>query len=664
MTNALPLAAEAADIAVSATDAGSQLPRWDLSRDFYASPRDPKLAQDIQDALEQVRAFEQTYKRTIINLNGDEMADMYDALAPIYSLVGNIYRYSSLLESIDATNPDVRWMSGWVGEQLAPLGQHLLFMTLEMSKIPPEELERRMQESPRLAAFESTIRDHLQGRKYLLSDDKEQLLVQLSAVGDNSIADFLEEDRVRWRYELNGESLTETQLGKYTTAADEATRKAAMEARYKTLEDKKHLPVAAMNGLIQEMRVRNEQIRGYDGPMASRNASNQVGATEVEAMIEAVKENYVNASHRYLALKAELLGKAAGEKLNYWDEPAPLPTANGQEVTISWEEARDIVLETFYSFSQEFGDIAKEFFDNNWIDAEPRAGKRGGAFSMSGTKTMHPFVLVNYQGRPDDVSTLAHELGHAIHQTLEARKQHALELGTPLTLAETASIFAEELTFRKLMERIPDVEAKIRLLADSIEGGLGTIDRQTQYVEFERRIHAERAEQGPLSAERFGEIWSEVWHERTGGQITPMEGFENDWTRIPHIFRTPFYVYAYTFGNLLVNALITNFDQAADKEAFVAKYTELLASGGTRPYEELLEMFGLDASNKQFWKDGLAVLNHKISELEVLVQQQRDAAKAEAAAPANDNAVTVIAGDEATRSDLAKAVEQQDSRAA
>ncbi len=376
----------------------------------------------------------------------------------------------------------------------------------------------------------------------------------------------------------------------------------------KGLEENVELFALITNTLAKDKEI-EDRWRKFERPQTSRNLGNQLEDEVVDALSKSVQAAYPDLSHRYYRLKANWFGKKV---LNYWDRNAPLPEAD--ETLISWPEARKIVLDAYERFSPELASVGKQFFDNSWIDAPARPGKAAGAFAHPTVPSAHPYLLLNYKGRPRDVMTLAHELGHGVHQVLASSQGH-LKCETPLTLAETASVFGEMLTFRSLLERETNAKRLKSMLAAKVEDMLNTVVRQIAFYEFELRVHTERRA-GEISTDRIGKIWLEVQHESLGPAIRLHEEYKYYWTYIPHFIHAPFYVYAYAFGDCLVNSLYAQY-QKGDEE-FAERYLEMLRAGGTLHHKALLKPFGLDASVPEFWATGLNVISGLIDELEAL----------------------------------------------
>jgi oligoendopeptidase F len=408
------------------------------------------------------------------------------------------------------------------------------------------------------------------------------------------------------RFEVDGKELSLEPTLNLLLDPHEKNRKHAAKALAKVFKDNIRLFTLITNTLAKDKEI-SDRWRGFGDVADSRHLSNRVERDVVDALVAAVRDAYPKLSHRYYAMKAKWLGM---DKLKYWDRNAPLPEEPKQ--IIGWNDARDTVLTAYGDFSPRMAEIAGRFFDDGWIDAPVREGKQQGAFSHPTVPSAHPYVLLNYQGKPRDVMTLAHELGHGVHQVL-AGKQGALMAPTPLTLAETASVFGEMLTFRKLLDQAPSARERKALLAAKVEDMLNTVVRQIAFYCFERQVHTERRE-GELTSERLGEIWMDVQRESLGPAIELKPEYETFWSYIPHFIHAPFYVYAYAFGDCLVNSLYAVYEKA--DAGFAERYLEMLSAGGTKHHRELLKPFGLDASEPHFWSMGLKVIEGFIDELE------------------------------------------------
>ena len=410
------------------------------------------------------------------------------------------------------------------------------------------------------------------------------------------------------RFKIGGKSLGIEQALNFMQDPDGKKRKLAAEALGKTFKENLRPFTMITNTLAKDKEI-SDRWRGFKDVADARHLSNRVEPEVVEALVEAVRAAYPKLSHRYYALKAKWFGK---KSLAYWDRNAPLPKV--EQRTIPWDTARSTVLDAYGKFSPKMAEVADRFFTNAWIDAPVRAGKQPGAFAHPTVPSAHPYVLLNYQGKPRDVMTLAHELGHGVHQVLAA-PNGPLMAPTPLTLAETASVFGEMLTFKKLLAATTDKKQRKAMLAAKVEDMINTVVRQIAFYSFERKVHLERRN-GELTADKICELWMSVQSESLGPAIELKEGYETFWTYIPHFIHSPFYVYAYAFGDCLVNSLYAVYEKS--NEGFAERYLAMLAAGGTKHHSELLKPFGLDATDPKFWDGGLSVIAGMIDELERL----------------------------------------------
>jgi oligoendopeptidase F len=596
------LATQPADAALGA------LPEWNLA-DLYPGMDSPALAADLARAQTDSVAFETAYKGKLEALARDGgLVEAIVACETLEELLGRIISYAGLVYSGDTTDPVGAKFYGDVQQKITDAGTHLLFFTLELNRIEDSVLETAMQADARLAHYRPWIEDVRKEKPYQLEDRVEQLFHEKSVTGRGAWNRLFDETMASLRFDVNGEELTLEPTLNLMQDPDEAKRKAASDALAATFKENIRLFTLVTNTLAKDKEI-SDRWRGFEDVAASRHLANRVEPEVVDALVAAVREAYPRLSHRYYKLKAKWFGKDA---LDHWDRNAPLPKVPGR--TIPWTEARDTVLSAYGDFAPEMAEIARKFFDKNWIDAPVRPGKSPGAFAHPTVPSVHPYVLLNYQGKTRDVMTLAHELGHGVHQVLAA-PQGALMAPTPLTLAETASVFGEMLTFRALLDSQTDPIQRKAMLASKVEDMINTVVRQIAFYSFERKVHIARRE-GELTSDQLNAIWMEVQIESLGPAIRLGSGYETFWTYIPHFIHSPFYVYAYAFGDCLVNSLYAVYRQS--ESGFQEKYFDLLKAGGTKHHSELLAPFGLDATDPSFWQKGLSVLEGFISELEAM----------------------------------------------
>lgn len=593
----------------AATRSAEVLPEWNLS-DLYSSMTAPELAADLERADQDCAAFETQYKGKLAGLLADPDAGaMLGAAVKRYEeiddLLGRIAAYGSLTYAGDTCDPVRAKFYGDIQERLTDATTHLLFFTLEFNQLDDAALDAAMAD-PALGHYRPWIEDLRKDKPYQLDDKVEQLFHEKSTPSRGAWGRLFDETMSGLRFDVNGAQLAIEPTLNLLQDQDPAVRANAAAALAHGLGANTRLFALITNTLAKDKEI-SDRWRGFSDVAASRHLANRVEKEVVDAMVDAIQASYPRLSHRYYALKARWFGK---DRLNYWDRNAPLPRVDTRD--IPWSEARATILGAYDAFSPRMADIARTFFERDWIDAPVRPGKSPGAFAHPTVPSAHPYVLLNYQGKPRDVMTLAHELGHGVHQVLAAR-QGALMAPTPLTLAETASVFGEMLTFRRLLTQAETPQARKVMLAQKVEDMINTVVRQTAFYSFERLVHTERRT-GELTPERIGALWLKVQSESLGPAIHLGSGYEAYWTYIPHFIHSPFYVYAYAFGDCLVNSLYAVYEQAP--EGFAERYLDMLAAGGTLHHGPLLAPFGLDARDPAFWQTGLTLIDSMITELE------------------------------------------------
>ncbi|MEW5423269.1 M3 family oligoendopeptidase [Amorphus sp. 3PC139-8] len=608
MTLVHPRSLAASDAALAAGDTG-RLPEWNLA-DLYPAIDAPEVTDDLASVASDCAAFEEAYKGKLAELaagpnGGAALASVIAAYEAIDERLGRLFSYAGLVYAGDTTDAKRAKFYGDVQDKLTAATTHLLFFTLELNLIDEAVLDAALAD-PALAHYRPWIEDVRKERPYQLDDKLERLFHEKSVTSRGAFNRLFDETMAGLSVEVDGETLTLEQALNKLQDTSGAVRKAAAEALSGVFQDNIRTFTLITNTLAKDKEI-SDRWRGFEDVADSRHLANRVEREVVDALVAAVHEAYPRLSHRYYAMKAGWLGK---DKLDFWDRNAPLPDADDR--IIPWNEAREQVLSAYGRFSPDMAALAERFFENGWIDAPPRPGKAPGAFAHPTVPSVHPYVLLNYQGRTRDVMTLAHELGHGVHQLLAA-PNGALMAPTPLTLAETASVFGEMLTFQSLLASAETKDKRRTMLAAKVEDMLNTVVRQIAFYTFERRIHLERRE-GELTAERIGEIWLEVQRESLGPAIRLSEGYETYWSYIPHFIHSPFYVYAYAFGDCLVNSLYAVYEKA--EEGFQERYFDMLRAGGTKHHSELLAPFGLDARDPSFWHKGLGVIERMIDELE------------------------------------------------
>jgi oligoendopeptidase F len=596
---------------LSATVKAEKLPEWNLS-DLYSGIDAPEIASDLAKMDAECVAFETDYKGKLAERTAGEggglwLVEAVKRFEAIDDLAGRLGSYAGLVHAGDSLDPAISKFYGDVSERLTNASVRLLFFSLELNRIDDAVIERAML-TPELGHYRPWIEDQRKDKPYQLEDRIEQLFHEKAQSGHTAWNRLFDQTISALRFKVSGKELAIEPALSLLQDRDGKKRKAAAEAMAKTFKANERAFALITNTLAKDKEI-SDRWRGFEDVADSRHLSNRVERDVVEALVAAVRAAYPKLSHRYYRLKADWFKK---KTLPYWDRNAPLPFAATGKVT--WRDAKGMVLSAYRGFSPEMAGIAERFFTDRWIDAPVRPGKAPGAFSHPTTPSAHPYVLMNYQGRPRDVMTLAHELGHGVHQVLAA-KNGALMAPTPLTLAETASVFGEMLTFRRLLGETKSSKQRQALLAGKVEDMINTVVRQIAFYTFERAVHTER-KNGELTAKRIGEIWLSVQSESLGPAIDIRPGYENFWMYIPHFIHSPFYVYAYAFGDCLVNSLYGAYENA--QEGFAERYLAMLSAGGTKHYSELLKPFGLDAKDPKFWDGGLSVIAGMIDELEAL----------------------------------------------
>jgi oligoendopeptidase F len=588
--------------AVSST--ADALPAWDLA-DLYPAPDALQVEADFTAADKRAQAFAGAYAGKLAGLSGTTLAAAIAEYEQIEEVLGRLLSYAQLLFAGDSTDAAIGRFYQSVNERATTISSHLLFFSLELNRLDDAALEGKLAE-PALAFWRPWLRDLRVFRPHQLADDLEKLLHEKEVTGHSAWNRLFDETMAGMRVDVSGESLTVTDALNKLSDQDRAVREAAGRAIGTAFGERVKLFSLITNTLAKDKEI-IDTWRHYPRPGSARNRANMVEDEVVDALVTAVRNDYPRLAHRYYRMKAKWLGLP---KLMHWDRNAPLPDDDDRQ--IDWPEARQRVLSAYGAFSPELASVGKRFFDAPWIDARLRPGKSGGAFAHPTVPSAHPYLLLNYHGRTRDVMTLAHELGHGVHQVLAGDSQGYLMSGTPLTLAETASVFGEMLTFRALLDAADPKQRRI-MLAAKVEDMLNTVVRQIAFYRFETLLHDERRS-GELLPERIGELWLQIQTESLGPAFDFTPEYNVFWAYVPHFIHSPFYVYAYAFGDCLVNALYSVFQ--GGHPGFQAKYLDMLRAGGSKRHKELLAPFGLDASDPAFWKKGLDVIAGFIDELE------------------------------------------------
>lgn len=586
----------------------SLLPEWRLE-DLYASMDAPELAADFERAHKQSVAFEEKWKgKLAVAASKGQLGIAVQSFEELQELMGRIGSYAGLLYTGDTSDPERVKFYGDAQQRLTDASSHLLFFGLELNLLEDEQLQNALRDDALAAKYRPWLEDLRKEKPFQLEDRVEQLFHEKALTSSSAFNRLFDETTNGLRFVINGDELPLERAFNHLQDANETRRATAFKSIAAVFKENIRTFSLITNTLAKDKEI-SDRWRGFEDVADSRHLDNRVEREVVDALVAAVRESYPRISHRYYAMKAKWLGM---DKLQAWDRNAPLPET--PDALVEWPEAKNVVLSAYHGFLPEMADIARQFFDKNWIDAPAREGKAPGAFAHPTVPSAHPYVLLNYLGKPRDVMTLAHELGHGVHQVL-AGDQGALMASTPLTLAETASVFGEMLTFRSMLDKVEDRRERKAMLAQKAEDMINTVVRQIAFYQFERKVHEERRN-GEITVEQLGQFWMEVQSESLGPAVELNDGYENFWAYIPHFIHSPFYVYAYAFGDCLVNSLYAVYQNS--ESGFQDKYMDMLKAGGTKHHSALLAPFGLDATDPDFWKKGLSVIESIIDELEAM----------------------------------------------
>ncbi|NKX37961.1 M3 family oligoendopeptidase [Tritonibacter mobilis] len=601
----LPFPVRDANASSGSGDLG-KLPEWDLS-DLYAGEDAPELSRDLDWLQKECAGFAADYEGKLADLDADGLLTCVHRNEKINNIAGRIMSYAGLRYYQLTTDADRAKFLSDVQEKVTIFTTPLVFFTLEINRIEDASLDALFAANADLARYKPVF-DRIRAMKpFQLSDELERFMHDLGIVGD-AWEKLFDETIAGLTFEIDGEELGIEATLNFLTEQDRSKREAAARELARVFADNIKIFARVHNTQAKEKEI-IDRWRGMPSPQMGRHLSNDVEPEVVEALREAVVAAYPKLSHRYYELKRKWLGL---DRMQVWDRNAPLPMETTR--IVDWDEARATVMEAYEAFDPRMGELAEPFFDKGWIDAGVKPGKAPGAFAHPTVTNVHPYVMLNYLGKPRDVMTLAHELGHGVHQVLAADQGEMLS-STPLTLAETASVFGEMLTFRRMLEKAKTKEERKVLLAGKVEDMINTVVRQIAFYDFECKLHAARAE-GELTPEDINALWMSVQAESLGEGFDFMEGYETFWAYIPHFVHSPFYVYAYAFGDGLVNALYSVYAEGA--EGFEDKYFDLLKAGGSKHHKELLAPFGLDASDPKFWDKGLSMISGLIDQLEAM----------------------------------------------
>ncbi|MDQ2700127.1 MAG: M3 family oligoendopeptidase [Actinomycetota bacterium] len=575
----------------------------DLLAGIEADSPEAAVAELLDEADSAADRFAANYEGKVAELDGDGLIAAMETLAEISDLAGRALNFAHLRFAADTADPENGALLQMGSERATSIQTKLIFFDLEWAALDDARAEELLA-TPGLEFCEHHLRLERRYRDHLLSGPEEKIITELSVTGGGAWSRLFDELTSAIRVELPGQDepvsldIALSQLHD----PDREVRRSTAEAITTSLQPGLRTRAYVFNTLLQEKAIK-DRLRKYPHWLATRNLSNEASDESVQALVEAVKGRYEMARSWYRT-KAKLLGI---DKLADYDRMAAIAT---DEEKIEWDEGRNIVQEAFSSLAPEAGGIVEEFFEGRWIDAPPGPNKRGGAFSASTVPSVHPYVMLNYTDKRRDVLTLAHELGHGVHQTLAGRKQGIFHQDTPLTVAETASVFAEELVFGRLLEAEKDPASRLGLLSESVEGQIATIHRQIAMNQFEDRVHTARRAEGELSVERFNELWTETQVEMLGDSVEVTEGYGSWWSYVPHFIGSPGYVYAYSYGQLLALSVYRLYEERGDE--IVPGYLEMLSAGGSKSPEDLGKLVGVDLTDPAFWDNGLDLVARQI----------------------------------------------------
>jgi len=589
---------------------GAEQITWDLS-DLYSAIDDPAIDRDLDQADALAHELAQQYQGRIADLSAEEMHHLLKAYEQIYELSRKVSSYAQLAWSVNTEDTARGALLQKAIERSSRLNQKLVFVELEWANAPDDVAEALISD-PHLAHYRHWLEVARRYRPYLLSEAEEKILAEKAITGQAAWSRFFDEVHGAARYDFDGESLPQQNILAKLYDPDRAVRRRAAASLTAGLKRLSRTSTYVFNTILAD-KASDDRLRGYPSWISARNMDNQVDDETVEALIQATTSRY-DIVARYYRLKRRLLDL---DELFDYDRYAPLPAADRRYL---WRESHELVLDAYRRFHPRMAEIAGNFFEKRWIDAAVRPGKRSGAYSHPVVPSVHPYVFLNYQATSRDVMTLAHELGHGVHQTL-AGVQGLLQAGTPLTMAETASVFGEMLVFQDLMSRETDPEVRLAILVGQIENSFATVFRQISLNRFEEAIHTARRKEGELTTGRFNQLWLETQRAMFGDSVTMTEDYGIWWSYIPHFIHTPGYVYAYAFGELLVLALYARYEE--DGSSFADAYLDMLAAGGSDWPHEIVKPLGVDLTDPNFWHNGLKILEDMVVEAEELAASER-----------------------------------------
>lgn len=587
----------------------SNEPEWDLS-DLYSSIDDPKIEEDFKKLDVLTDDFAKDYKGKISSLTAKELLECVKRVDTTHAIESKIGIYASLVTA--KNQQKYASFDKKIMQRLTDIDAKTIFFGLELAKCPKDELEKKMSSEKGLELYRVFLENVVKMQPHLLGEEAEVVLSKKNLTGRAAWVNFFDELETRIKFDYEGKKLSMEEVISLRVSPDRNVREKAAKALYKSWKENLWIFTYITNTISQDNAI-SDEMRKFPNPIASRNMDNNISDEIVEAMNKAITEAYPRISHRYYQVLRKMLGL---DKLKGWDRNAPIQEI--EEDLIPYEKAKAMVLESYRKFSPQIADIAEKFFDNNWIDAPVTEGKTAGAFSMPAPIGVHPYVLLNHQGKRHDVATMAHELGHGVHQYLaEQNLKSQLMASTPLTVAETASVFGERLTFESLLEQETNREIRISLLAHKINDMINTVVRQNAFFNFEKELHRSRKVKGEdLEVSEINSIYMKTQKEALGDAFDLDDDYGMEWVYVSHFIHTPYYVYSYAFGECLVNSLYNKYQEAKNKQEFVDNYIEMLKLGGSKNPNDMVKSFGLDLEDPKFWDGGMKAIEQLIDKLE------------------------------------------------
>ena len=587
---------------------GIELPSWDLS-DLYNSTKSPEVKRDFDELDKLTKCFNKKYRGKISKLGSKKFLNLISRLENIEMISGRLMSFAYLNYCEQVNNESKNKFLSSTQEKLVELESRILFLSLEINALSEKKYNYLISKKSELSKYKTFLKKNRLYKPYQLNEGMENLFNQFNSSSRTSWCKLFDETISEISISIGDKKYSFEESLNLLQNSNTRTRHTAGVRLSGVLKDKIKIFSRITNTLAKEKQIEDEK-RKFENPASSRHLSNNIDSKVIQNLRDTVVDSYKNTSHRYYKIKAKILNK---KKLTLWDRNAPIRSK--KESTINWENAKKIVLEAYYDFDPKIADIGKDFFDKNWIHAKIIPNKASGAFSHPTVTNVHPYILINYFGTSRSVMTLAHELGHGIHQVLAAKQGEILSR-TPLTLAETASVFGEMLTFERLLSAEKNIARRKYLLASKIEDMINTVIRQISFYDFETTIHNKRKE-GELTSDEISEIWMNISKESLGDSFDFDNHYKYFWSYIPHFIHSPFYVYAYAFGDGLVNALFSQYKN--NNTDFKVKYRKLLKAGGSKDYKQLLKPFSLDVNSKDFWKSSIGEIETLINKLEEIL---------------------------------------------